>query len=85
MVCPGSLVQNSVGTSDQVGVKEWQPEVKNCAVTRQEVTGHSDAVMVSVPPFFSFSESHHFSVCWPKKSQRLVTSLSLFSRSGYIL
>ena len=54
MVCLGSLVQNSVGASDQVGVKEWQPEVKNCAVTQQEVTGHSDAVMVSVPPFLIY-------------------------------
>ena len=71
MVCFGSLVRNSVGASDQVGVKEWQPGVKNCAVTRQEVTVHSDAVMVSVSPFFSFSESHNFSVCWPNKSQRL--------------
>ena len=52
MVCLGSLVRNSVGASDQVGVKEWQPGVKNCAVTRQEVTVHSDAVMVSVSPFF---------------------------------
>ena len=69
MVCLGSLVRNSVGASDQVGVKEWQPGVKNCAVTRQEVTVHSDAVMVSVSPFvFSHFLGHFISASAGPKS-----------------
>ena len=47
----GALEQNGVGASDQSWDKVRQSKVKNCAGTRQEVTSHSAAVMVAVPPF----------------------------------
>ena len=70
VVCLVSLVLVSGGASAQNRAEEWHPWVKNCADTRQEVIAHSDAVKVAVQPNFyfslTFSESHHFSVCWPK-------------------